>query len=114
MGFSSEYLYCFHYPDSLGYLIFCCHCVDNNRGCISFGNLIKAKSAFCHFIFVSIAKRTPDIGIADGIAHTIPKGNLHPYTYARVNAKPYAKPDSNFCTAGNTCNRRKRIHIATF
>ena len=25
MGFSSECLYCFHYPDSLGYLIFCCH-----------------------------------------------------------------------------------------
>ena len=25
MGFSSEYLYCFHYPNSLGYLIFCCH-----------------------------------------------------------------------------------------
>ena len=27
MGFSSECLYCFHYLDSLGYLIFCCHCV---------------------------------------------------------------------------------------
>lgn len=25
MGFSSECLYCFHYPDSLGHLIFCCH-----------------------------------------------------------------------------------------
>ena len=25
MGFSSECLYCFHYLDSLGYLIFCCH-----------------------------------------------------------------------------------------
>ena len=24
-GICSECLYCFHYPDSLGYLIFCCH-----------------------------------------------------------------------------------------
>ena len=25
MGFSTDYLYCFHYPGSMGYLIFCCH-----------------------------------------------------------------------------------------
>lgn len=27
MRFSSDYLDCFHYPDSWGYLIICCHCV---------------------------------------------------------------------------------------
>lgn len=27
MGFSSDYLYYFHYSDSMGYLIFCCHSV---------------------------------------------------------------------------------------
>ena len=27
MGFSSEYLDYFHYSDSIGYLIFCCHSV---------------------------------------------------------------------------------------
>ena len=27
MGFGSEYLDYFHYSDSMGYLIFCCHTV---------------------------------------------------------------------------------------
>ena len=27
MGFSPDYLYYFHYSDSIGYLIFCCHTV---------------------------------------------------------------------------------------
>ena len=31
MGFGSECLYCFHYPDSLGYLIFCCHGVATGQ-----------------------------------------------------------------------------------
>ena len=30
MGFSSEYWYSFHYSDSRGYLIFCCHGVATN------------------------------------------------------------------------------------
>lgn len=25
IGFDSDYLYCFHYSDSMGYLVFCCH-----------------------------------------------------------------------------------------
>ena len=27
MGFGPDYLYYFHYSDSMGYLIFCCHTV---------------------------------------------------------------------------------------
>ena len=27
MRFSTDYLYCFHYSDGMGYLIFCCHSV---------------------------------------------------------------------------------------
>ena len=30
MGFSSEYWYSFHYSDSEGYLIFCCHDVASS------------------------------------------------------------------------------------
>ena len=32
MGFSSNYLDCFHYSDGLGYLIFCCHSVATEDG----------------------------------------------------------------------------------
>lgn len=31
MGFSSDYLYYFHYSDSIGYLIFCCHSIVTNH-----------------------------------------------------------------------------------
>ncbi len=42
MGFDSDYSYCFHYSDSKGYLIFCCHSVatetvfiGSSLGCIN-------------------------------------------------------------------------------
>ena len=31
MRFSTDYLYCFHYSDGMGYLIFCCHSVAKNK-----------------------------------------------------------------------------------
>ncbi len=35
MGFSSDYLYYFHYSNSMGYLIFCCHSVATKQWIIT-------------------------------------------------------------------------------
>ena len=37
MGFSSDYWYSFHYSDSRGYLIFCCHGVAKILRCLQQG-----------------------------------------------------------------------------
>ena len=50
MGFSSNYLDCFHYSDGLGYLIFCCHSVATHSTTFPHQKL-ESVSAFLTLVF---------------------------------------------------------------
>lgn len=63
MGFSTDYLYYFHYSGSIGYLIFCCHSVAT-RALQNADNLVKnivdgIKYDICFFLIQKLVHRPP-------------------------------------------------------
>ena len=63
MGFSTDYLYCFHYSGSTGYLIFCCHSVATKKWsstprCVNKLPLIERFSAALHNVNNLFMRRT--------------------------------------------------------
>ena len=59
MGFGSGYLDCFHYPDSLGYLIFCCHIVA--AGVVFQGGLVHHLSCLGIVITTRVRHLDPEL-----------------------------------------------------
>ena len=49
MGFSPDYLYYFHYSDSMGYLIFCCHSVATSSEVLTPRSIDKLSLIECFF-----------------------------------------------------------------